>query len=630
MARKRKIESDDDSSFEPIKQRRNAVMGRKPAKRQTKSKGAGRKRDASDAEYLPEAEVVESSEIPHTRPHRVSLHVIAHAAPLREALLEWYEGVHASRGMPWRKPFEHSWDAEQKAQRAYEVWVSEIMLQQTQVATVIPYYNKWMEKFPTIRDLAASNIDAVNSIWKGLGYYSRAARLLSGAQKAVQDFKGRLPDNAEAMEKTIPGIGRYSAGAICSIAYNERVPVLDGNVHRLLSRILALHAPPKAKQTLDVLWAGAAVLVKDADRPGDLNQALIELGSTVCKVRDPSCDTCPLQRACGAYAAASKRLQHLRGNANGSEDEPVCKDTQYGGTSASSSADLAPLPDIEEFCKLCEPLPDGSLVTAYPMKVEKKKAREELDIVNVIEWRKGATATAQERWFLLVRRPGGGLLAGLQEFPTSSNVPVTTPPSAQTKIADKLLSALLVSPPPRSSRPPHGSDRESEEERGRQSQAYRRSRPKPKLTAAGSNVATSKGAESGPRVVKIVPAGDVLHIFSHIRKTYRVQWVVLEGGSSDEPPPLVPEPELAGPAFPKTSKGRSSRKNRTIATSPPQPQPQGPGASPNGLPPPSGQTTQWVLLDAVADANIGTGVLKIWRQVRALWEASVGGTDDDS
>jgi A/G-specific adenine glycosylase len=200
------------------------------------------------------------------------------------------------------------------------------MLQQTQVATVIPYYTQWMEKFPTIRDLAAADIDTVNCLWKGLGYYSRAARLLAGAQKVVTNFSGRLPANATSLEKEIPGIGRYryqhstvliaavyiltlrpSAGAICSIAYGICAPVLDGNVQRLLSRVLALHVSPKAKKTLDILWDGAEAMVEGSDRPGDVNQALIELGSTVCKVRDPICESCPLSDGCRAYKESMVR-----------------------------------------------------------------------------------------------------------------------------------------------------------------------------------------------------------------------------------------------------------------------------------------------------------------------------------
>ncbi|RPD65729.1 DNA glycosylase [Lentinus tigrinus ALCF2SS1-7] len=529
------------------------------------------------------------TELVQTHPHPVALHVISRPQPLRDALLTWYDQVHALRGMPWRKPYNHAWDIEQKAQRAYEVWVSEIMLQQTQVATVIPYYNKWMDRFPTIRDLAASDIDTVNGLWKGLGYYSRAARLLNGAKKAVEEFDGRLPDNAKDMENKVPGIGRYSAGAICSIAYNERVPVLDGNVHRLLSRVLALHAPPKAKQTLDVLWAGASAFVPDADRPGDVNQALIELGSTVCKVREPSCGVCPLQQWCAAY-------ERQEAHGQGKEDEGTNYATSNSGNQRQNVS------DIEELCTLCEPLPVGSRVSAYPMKAEKKKAREELDIVNVIEWRKNASGA---RWFLLVRRPEGGLLAGLHEFPTAQNVPVTTSPTAQITIADTLLSALLACPPPtRSSRSAAPSDSSS--------QASRRRPAKP---SPGTRDVPHAGGH-GLQVVKIVPAGDVLHVFSHIRKTYRVQWVLLEGGADgSEPPSLVERPDLAfeelAAAKPKTVKGKSSRKDGSTSSEKAR------GTSPTS--PPQGQTTQWVPLDAVADANIGTGVVKIWRQVRALW-----------
>ncbi|KAL1943815.1 hypothetical protein VTO73DRAFT_3633 [Trametes versicolor] len=570
MSRKRKAElSDSSSEYEDAssdqKKPRRAVKARK-----TQTKTQGKRRGKADA-----SNDAESGEMLPVRPHAAAMHLLASPGPSREALLQWYDGVHAVRGMPWRKPYQDSWDAEEKAQRAYEVWVSEIMLQQTQVATVIPYYNKWMERFPTIRALAASDIDTVNGLWKGLGYYSRAARLLSGAQKAVEEFGGRLPDNAQDMESKIPGIGRYSAGAICSIAYSQCVPVLDGNVHRLMSRLLALHAPPKAKQTLDVLWAGASAFVKDAERPGDVNQALIELGSTVCKVRDPACTSCPLQPWCGAY------------------EQQACAGTHdEGAKDATSSAGHA-VPDIEELCTLCEPLPAGSPVTAYPMKAEKKKAREELDIVNVIEWRKHAAKGG--RWFLLVRRPEGGLLAGLHEFPTAPNVPVTTPStSAHIEIADSLLAALLASPPP----PAAKSD----------GQTARR-------TAAPPAPAAPARTPRPLRVAKIVPAGDVLHIFSHIRKTYRVQWVVLEGGASEEPPALVQEPDftLFGAAAPSTSKGKAPQKTHKGSSDRSRGK-----ISPAASSRPQGSL--WVPMEAVADTNIGTGVMKIWRQVRALWD----------
>jgi A/G-specific adenine glycosylase len=161
----------------------------------------------------------------------------------------------------------------------------------------------------------------VNSLWKGLGYYSRAARLLSGAQKVVNEYDGVFPQSAKEMQADIPGIGRYSSGAISSIAYNHCEPVvsgiifgvsvvsemltlslkLDGNVTRVLCRVFALNANPKSKDTLDILWAGAGAMVKNSTQPGDINQALIELGATVCKVRNPTCESCPLRPFCAAY-----------------------------------------------------------------------------------------------------------------------------------------------------------------------------------------------------------------------------------------------------------------------------------------------------------------------------------------
>ncbi|KAH7926964.1 DNA glycosylase [Leucogyrophana mollusca] len=495
-------------------------------------------------------------------PHAVSLHSVnsENVGATRVALLQWYDRVHETRGMPWRKPFDATLDVEGRAQRAYEVWISEIMLQQTQVATVIPYYKKWMEKYPTIRDLAASDIESVNSLWKGLGYYSRAARLLKGAQKAVADFNGRLPDNAKEMQSQIPGVGRYSAGAVCSIAYNQCVPVLDGNVQRLLSRFLALYAPPKAKQTLDILWAGAEAFIEEANRPGDINQALIELGSTVCKVRDPLCSECPLQPRCQAYQKTGVKVCHSCG--------------------WKANAEVTAEPEIEELCTLCEALPEDSrgLVTVYPMKAVRKKAREELDSVNVIEWR---SEDGIKRWFLLVRRPEGGLLAGLHEFPTLTNLSgAAASAAALVKSPGTLLERLLVHPPA-----PYN--------------------PKSAGTTLGG----------ATRIVHIKPAGDVVHVFSHIKKTYRVQWVVLEGGGND-PPELVLEP--AAVVKKAGGKGKSSGKETGCVAKRRKALEEsnvGEGGSTEEAP----VSARWIPLDEVEQANIGTGVVKVWNQAKALW-----------
>ncbi|KAI0340388.1 DNA glycosylase [Trametopsis cervina] len=596
------VAGESDASFTPKANKKKRTVHAKTV--QQKKRRVSKRANSETSDTQDDEETVALRQPSDCEaPHPYSRHVIANPAPLQDALLTWYAGVHESRGMPWRKPYDPTFDRDQRAQRAYEVWISEIMLQQTQVVTVIPYYNKWMARFPTINALAASDIEIVNALWKGLGYYSRAARLLSAAKKVVAELDGRLPDNAKDMEAKIPGIGRYSAGAICSIAYNECVPVLDGNVNRLLSRMLALYANPKAKSTLDILWTGAAAMVRRSKRPGDINQALIELGATVCKVRDPDCGSCPLRVWCEAY-----QREH---NNDRTSSAP-------GG-----STEKREVPDIEELCSLCEPLPVGSLVTAFPMKVERKKAREEMDIVNVVEWRhRGALS---ERWFLLVRRPDGGLLGGLHEFPTLPNVSPTMSASAIVDVPQSLLSDLLAE-----TVPPYG-QREGKDRLTR--------------TAESSNVPEAL------RITKICPAGDVTHIFSHIRKTYRVQWVVLEGGGST-PPSLSPRPSHRsdiGGRQPKSQKRATARAVSTKSTTRTKNKDHKWTQSV-----PSGSTTDavvvsgngedgdddtrqaeeparamWLLMEDVPEANIGTGVLKVWKQASALWAAGIHTETED-
>jgi len=192
------------------------------------------------------------------------------------SLLYWYD--ENKRDLPWRKPRpaspsrsltdeddrpakrikKNNNDTQQpypaSAQRAYEVWVSEIMCQQTQVATVLAYYTKWMALFPTIFDLAKAPMELVNQTWAGLGYYSRGRRLKEGAQKVVEEMGGILPKTAKELEAVVPGVGRYTAGAIASIAYGEAVELVDGNVVRVLSRLRALGLNPKGKQAIGLHW----------------------------------------------------------------------------------------------------------------------------------------------------------------------------------------------------------------------------------------------------------------------------------------------------------------------------------------------------------------------------------------
>jgi A/G-specific adenine glycosylase len=205
------------------------------------------------------------------------------ASSLRRRLLRWY-GANR-RILPWRKRSD-----------PYRVWVAEVMLQQTQVAAVLPYYERFVERFPDPVALAAASEDEVLSLWAGLGYYARARHLLRAARRIVREHGGRLPSERRDLE-ALPGIGRYTAGAILSIAFGKAEPVVDGNVRRVLSRILA-RADQRAFGDAD-LEAAARRLLRGAP-PADLNQALMELGALVCRPLSPACADCPLARGCGA------------------------------------------------------------------------------------------------------------------------------------------------------------------------------------------------------------------------------------------------------------------------------------------------------------------------------------------
>ena len=211
---------------------------------------------------------------------------------IRESLISWYNLNR--RKLPWRGDNLPN-NMETPKLTAYGVWVSEIMLQQTRVETVISYWYKWMERFPTVESLASSSLDDVNAMWAGLGYYRRANFLLKGAKKIVDEYDGKIPDTAKRLE-CIPGIGPYTAGAIASIAYNECAPLVDGNVIRVLSRLRRLETPISPKLEKEC-WDLARGLV-DIHHPGDFNQAMMELGAMICKPTSPLCHDCPIQDYC--------------------------------------------------------------------------------------------------------------------------------------------------------------------------------------------------------------------------------------------------------------------------------------------------------------------------------------------
>ncbi|XP_074564201.1 adenine DNA glycosylase [Curcuma longa] len=297
------------------------------------------------------------------------------ARRIRASLLDWYDANR--RDLPWRRTKTSSrgtvnrseTEGKVEAGSAYAVWVSEVMLQQTRVSTVISYYNRWMDKWPTIHHLAAASQEEVNEMWAGLGYYRRARFLLEGAKSIVQE--GAFPRTAAELLK-VQGIGDYTAGAIASIAFNEAVPVVDGNVVRVISRLKAITANPKKSGTVKGIWKLASLLV-DPLRPGDFNQAMMELGATLCSTMNPQCYACPISDNCVAF-------------------------------SLSKSGE-----SIE--------------VTDYPTKVAKAKQRHDFAAVCVVQLTEETGEESLKRcsnkdMLLLVKRPNEGLLAGLWEFPS--------------------------------------------------------------------------------------------------------------------------------------------------------------------------------------------------------------------
>jgi len=202
-------------------------------------------------------------------------------------LLAWYDV--SKRDLPWR----------QRQHDPYAVWVSEIMLQQTTVAAVIPFYHKWMARFPTVQSLADAPLDDVLKHWAGLGYYARARNLHRGAQTVVAEHGGRVPSDSKTL-LALPGIGRYTAGAILSIAFNQEAPILDANVIRVLSRVHAVMGDPKTSvQTQAELWRLAEEAIPKG-RAGDFNQAMMELGALICEAGAPRCGSCPVSAECRA------------------------------------------------------------------------------------------------------------------------------------------------------------------------------------------------------------------------------------------------------------------------------------------------------------------------------------------
>jgi A/G-specific adenine glycosylase len=206
------------------------------------------------------------------------------------SLIESWFRKHQRR-LPWREGYE-----------PYGVWVSEVMLQQTRMEVVLGYYERFLRRFPTVAALARASLDEVTAAWSGLGYYRRARMLREGAIDVMTRFGGVIPKPVDEL-MSIAGIGRYTAGAIASIAHGQRAPIVDGNVARIMARLFAIDTPLASPVLMREAWVRAEELVATSKSPRDLNQGLMELGALVCTPRNPDCGVCPLRRGCAAFAS---------------------------------------------------------------------------------------------------------------------------------------------------------------------------------------------------------------------------------------------------------------------------------------------------------------------------------------
>eukprot|EP01116_Phalansterium_solitarium_P024196 TRINITY_DN878_c0_g4_i1.p1 TRINITY_DN878_c0_g4~~TRINITY_DN878_c0_g4_i1.p1 ORF type:complete len:633 (-),score=132.66 TRINITY_DN878_c0_g4_i1:400-2115(-) len=425
------------------------------------------------------------------------------------------------------------------------------MCQQTRVQTVIDYWTRWLKRWPTVEDLAKATSEEVNEAWAGLGYYRRAKYLHQGAQKVVSDLGGKLPRTAAALEK-IPGIGKYTAGAIASVAFGEAAPLVDGNVIRVLSRLRALGLDPKSSTAVKLHWELAGKLVP-SDRPGAFNQALMELGAILCTVQSPSCSSCPVNAHCRAYAEATSRKE----SSTVKNPFTLAARSKAKKTAERRAVDSA----VTGSCDICGDLEDFGAddfsVTRYPRKV-KKTQRDERVSVCIVEHR----AAGSEPKFLLVQRPAEGLLAGFWELPQG----ITGAGAAAGKDGGD---------------PDDADDDDDEPERprkkARKAPTKKRSTADEEDDAEDAPVAARRKADKAQHaqtvddylstVLGFVPStvesrrrlGETVHLFSHIRQTIDVEHLIVRDFRVDAPKSAPPtrwltEAEVMAAAISKSTK----------------------------------------------------------------------------
>ncbi len=216
---------------------------------------------------------------------------------IQKKLIDWFKKN--QRALPWRKNYD-----------PYQVWISEIMLQQTQVTTVLPYFDQWIKKLPDIKSVADAKEDTILKLWEGLGYYSRARNLQKAAKVIVEKHNGQLPNDPKAILE-LPGIGKYTAGAISSIAFNKPEPIVDGNVIRVIARLMNYSKNTRLPENIKHFWNWMEKSVPKEAR--EFNQGMMELGALICSPKNPKCDRCPLKSRCASNKKGTMNLLPNRG-----------------------------------------------------------------------------------------------------------------------------------------------------------------------------------------------------------------------------------------------------------------------------------------------------------------------------